>query len=435
MKKNMVPLLAIAFVVAIISTGVFYGLFAGRLRSNAPDLIPQRVVVASRNLEQGTVLQPEDVAISEVRLPATMKGPLSKPEEAVGSTLMDPVQEGEPITQRRLASKDIGGGVPQGMRAVSIRVTDSTGLVTSLRPGVRVDVQAVSGREGAVQLRTILQNVEVLSVNPRTEQKGEGGAVPVAAILVRPQDTDTIALADSGARVRLALRNPRDSDVQSRHAIGLAALFQPSAKSSFPVLDETKAGGTRDRSTATTGEIQFSVQLIGAGAAALKEIDSKLAGPRGSDSARVASFPAGLDATELVQGLARQHQLEILSASQLTAAAHQPVTFKAGSASCRLRVQFLAGTNQGATSRVRVKPELTWNLAEGGVETRIFETEVSGQSDFILSEFVKSAGDRAVLDQLFPGRSWSARDLVIVVHIQPPKRLQAAAVSKPNRRP
>src|SRR5271165_6431193 len=238
MKKNMVPLLAIAFVVAIISTGVFYGLFAGRLRSNAPDLVAQRVIVASRNLERGTVLQPEDVRVSELRLPATAKGPLSKLDEAVGATLMDAVQEGEAITQPRLVSKDLSGGVPRGMRAVSIRVTDSTGLVTSLHPGVRVDVQAVSGREGAVQLRTILQNVEILSVNPRTEQKGEGGAVPVAAILVRSQDIDAIALADSGARVRLAVRNPSDSEIQTRHSIGLVSVFQGEPKSIYPVLEE-----------------------------------------------------------------------------------------------------------------------------------------------------------------------------------------------------
>jgi hypothetical protein len=35
MKKNLVPLLGIAFVVAIVSTGIFYGLFVGRLKTAA----------------------------------------------------------------------------------------------------------------------------------------------------------------------------------------------------------------------------------------------------------------------------------------------------------------------------------------------------------------------------------------------------------------
>ena len=37
MKRNMVPLLGIAFVAAIVATGVVYGLFGGRLRAKAPE--------------------------------------------------------------------------------------------------------------------------------------------------------------------------------------------------------------------------------------------------------------------------------------------------------------------------------------------------------------------------------------------------------------
>jgi hypothetical protein len=65
MKRNMVPLLGIAFVVAIISTGVFYGLFAGKLRSSS-DLPGHAIVVAARDLDRGTVLQPGDFRVSEV---------------------------------------------------------------------------------------------------------------------------------------------------------------------------------------------------------------------------------------------------------------------------------------------------------------------------------------------------------------------------------
>ena len=59
MKKNLVPLLGIAFVVAIISTGIFYGLFVGKLKSAS---VPsQSIVVAARNLDRGTALQAADV--------------------------------------------------------------------------------------------------------------------------------------------------------------------------------------------------------------------------------------------------------------------------------------------------------------------------------------------------------------------------------------
>src|SRR5277367_1245239 len=125
MKRNMVPLLGIAFVAAVVATGVVYGLFGGRLRAKAPEMAGQSIVVAARDLDRGTVLNPETNAAS--------------------------------------------GGVAAGMRAVSIRVSESSGLMGLLHTGSRVDLQAVTDRNGAAELRTILQNVEVMHVSPQLE--------------------------------------------------------------------------------------------------------------------------------------------------------------------------------------------------------------------------------------------------------------------------
>src|ERR1700674_1239337 len=82
MKRNIVPLLGIAFVVAIVSTGIFYGLFAGKLKSSVGEVPGQSILVAARNLDPGTVLQPTDVRVSEVK--GTFKSGFSRPEELVG---------------------------------------------------------------------------------------------------------------------------------------------------------------------------------------------------------------------------------------------------------------------------------------------------------------------------------------------------------------
>src|ERR1700688_2206304 len=150
MKRNIVPLLGIAFVVAIISTGIFYGLFAGKLRSSVGELPTQSIVVAGRVLNPGTVLRLEDLRVSEVK--GAWKGGFSKPEDLVGVTLLRAVQQNEPILQDRVASSDAksgegAAGVPAGMRAVSIRVSESSGVVGLLHPGTKVDVQAVLRRE------------------------------------------------------------------------------------------------------------------------------------------------------------------------------------------------------------------------------------------------------------------------------------------------
>src|SRR6266567_6590462 len=125
MKKNVVPLLAIAFVVAAISTGVFYGLFAGRLGASSPDLPQHSLVVAAHDLERGTVLKRDDLKVSEIRLKTPLKGSFDSPDKLIGATLLDPLQENEPVTTSRLANRESSSGrngVPSGMRAVSVHV-------------------------------------------------------------------------------------------------------------------------------------------------------------------------------------------------------------------------------------------------------------------------------------------------------------------------
>ncbi len=161
----MVPLLGIAFVVAIISTGVFYGLFAGKLRSSS-ELPGHAIVVAARDLDRGTVIQPSDLRVSEVQ--GVLEGAFSKPGDAAGATLLTSLKANEPLLQERVAprvSEAAGGRVPAGMRAVSLHVFQSESVLSLLRPGSRVDLQAVSDRNGSTELRTVLENVQILAVS------------------------------------------------------------------------------------------------------------------------------------------------------------------------------------------------------------------------------------------------------------------------------
>jgi|SRR6478609_617256 len=227
MKKNLVPLLGIAFVVAIISTGIFYGLFVGRLkRASAPG---PSIVVAGRKLDRGVDLQPADVKLAPWGAAELPQGSLTALAQVNGLTLIAPVEENEPILQARLASRQSGAGaglgIAPGMRAVSIRATDSSGIVNILRPGYKVDVQLVLAQSGLPELRTILQNIEVLSVNPQTD----GRSNPVVTLLVNPDGADMAGLGDSAAHLRLLLRNPLDDAQSDLRRVTLPSLLQSPA--------------------------------------------------------------------------------------------------------------------------------------------------------------------------------------------------------------
>ena len=224
MKKNVVPLLGIAFVVAILSTGIFYGLFVGKLTSAT---IPsQTIVVAARNLDRGAALQTADVKLAAWSAPVLPPGALTALNQVEGLTLIGSLTEDEPILQSHVASRTSGAGaglgIAPGMRAVSIHATDSVGVVSLLRPGYKVDVQLVSSSGALPELRTILQNIEVLSVSPQVENRLN----PVITLLVNPEGADMAGLGDSAARLRLLLRNPLDDGKSDLRRVTLPAMLQ-----------------------------------------------------------------------------------------------------------------------------------------------------------------------------------------------------------------
>jgi Flp pilus assembly protein CpaB len=453
MKRNMVPLLGIAFVVAIISTGIFYGLFAGKLRSSS-DIPGHSVVVAAHDLERGTVLQASDLRISEA--PGVLTGTFSKLEEAVGAELLTPLKTNEPLLTERVVSRvspgggSAGGMVPSGMRAISIRVSESDGLLGSLRPGARVDLQAISDHDSnRVELRNILQNVEVLAVSPQ-DATSNRAAGAIVTVLTHAQDADVVALSDAGGKIRVTLRNPFDQGTTQPHAMALAAVFSNqtsqaalTAQVSSAPTSSAQAPPTAPSSAAAIPApptskdewdhpIQLHVEVLNVSAGAFEELGSRLdSGASGGspDAAwSVGSFRSGEDGTKLIQSLQQKHELEVVSSERLMAGVGRPISYRAGAAPYQLRVQFSPEFASGGTVSLRVKPEIS-APSGSGVATSKYDAEMPANSTFL----VESGSTDHAPDRLFPGRSWEQRHLVILVTSFTIQQSSAVAVAHTGR--
>jgi pilus assembly protein CpaB len=227
-KNNMAKLLGIAFVVAILSTGIFYGLFVNKLSSSTGS--GKTVVVAAHALKSGSILAAADV--KSIQWPGTQapKGAFERPEQVIGKTVFDSIGEEELVSDIHLASEKSGGGsgVPEGMRAVTIHVTDSSGVIGMLRTGQKVDVQVVLGKSAETTVRTALEDLQVLAVNPAAEGTSQGTILPSVTLLAGPAQADVLAAADSGARVRLTLRNPLDDQTRTNAPVSLGAVVHSS---------------------------------------------------------------------------------------------------------------------------------------------------------------------------------------------------------------
>jgi len=193
------------------------------------------VVVAATDLELGAQLKADDLHVVEWPASSVPNGAFSTPDEVVGRGLVMPVIQNEPILPMKLAGKDAGSGlpvvIPEGKRAVSVRVNDVIGVAGYVLPGTHVDVLATAtptNSEVDTTTKVVLTNVQVLAAGTKMEQDSEQGkpmAVNVVTLLVSPDEAERLTLGATQGKIQLALRNPLDKTEPETPGIRPAVLL------------------------------------------------------------------------------------------------------------------------------------------------------------------------------------------------------------------
>jgi len=180
-----------------------------------------QAVVAARPLTVGTMVTKDDVKIVAWPAANQVPGSFTDIDKAVNRGIIVSIAENEPLTENKLAAIGSGAGlpptIPEGMRAISVRVNEVDGVAGFVIPGTRVDVMVTVKRPDTTpQTRTVLSNVTVLTAGTRYDQEratAEGKPIPtsVVTLLLTPPDAEKMTLAAEEGRVMLALRNPLDT--------------------------------------------------------------------------------------------------------------------------------------------------------------------------------------------------------------------------------
>ncbi len=231
MKKNLMPLLGVAFVAALVATGFFYGLLIPRLRGGGETVDARSAVVAKRALNRGALITPEDLERAAIEPSKMPKEPIRSIEAALGLTLLEPAGPGQALSASMLTQRGESGGatlaIPSGMRAVTIHPAASGGVVAMLSAGGRIDIQVLDKSSGLLRLRRMMENVEVLSVSQNRSD---------VTLLVKPEAADRLSLADAAMSIRIVLRNPSDKATSGTQVIESASISQtkPAASGSVP---------------------------------------------------------------------------------------------------------------------------------------------------------------------------------------------------------
>lgn len=203
-----------------------------------------KVVVAKTTLAPGKELTLDDLAIGQISSENAPEHTFVNPSDLVGRATVTPIVRGQTIIDALLAPQGAGSGlqalIPDGMRAITIEVSEYYGMIGLIHPGCHVDVMAtfVDDQRNETTTRTIVQNVPVTAVGPRLtpapatdDQPDKSRSV---TLLVSPKDAEILELTAATARPRVILRGGNDNEPGDGGSVSLGELRGVGSRKSDP---------------------------------------------------------------------------------------------------------------------------------------------------------------------------------------------------------
>lgn len=251
MDKKKLMLLLGALVIAIGTAMAARSMFTGAAAPAADATLQApkgpKVLVAQRALPVGTIITADSVSFQEwpkaMIQDAYFIDGQAEMSKLLGTVVRYPVTAGQPLTQGALVKPGdrgfLAAALGPGMRAVTIPVSQKTGVAGFIFPGDHVDLvltQSVRSTDGGEQLRaaeTILRNVRILATDQSTETETENGKTVVktartVTLEVTPKIAEKIAVAEDIGTINLSLRSLADSQADLDQAVASGSVKIPS---------------------------------------------------------------------------------------------------------------------------------------------------------------------------------------------------------------
>jgi pilus assembly protein CpaB len=235
--------ITVALVMATVASYAVYGAVT-KMPVREVEVAHRYIVVAAASLPIGTRLTKEHVKLVAWPKSSAIPGTFESIDAVIGRGLTSSVLEHEPISEARIAPTGAGAGlppaIPPGMRAISVKVDEVVGVAGFVVPGTHVDVIVTIGARGGHEQssRVVVSNVTVLTAGTRYDQEEAKDGKPirstVVTLLVKPEDAEKVALAESEGEILLTLRNPLDTSTVTTTGIKLGALIGQSAPVEVP---------------------------------------------------------------------------------------------------------------------------------------------------------------------------------------------------------
>lgn len=161
-------------------------------------------------------------ALETPKTPLVPDGAFTEVQQLVGRVTSKAIPQSAVIAPLSLAPPGTPSGlterIPEGYRAVSVKIDEVSGVAGQIKPGDYVDVIVVMrvkrGREDETISRIILQRVKVLAIGLSLGDSTPAGPQQMArslTLLVANTDVPKLHLAQTQGKVTLAMRGADDS--------------------------------------------------------------------------------------------------------------------------------------------------------------------------------------------------------------------------------
>jgi pilus assembly protein CpaB len=212
---------AVVMLVLAVVIGLGATVLAAGWISQQGQVASTKVVVAAADIQLGSRLNSQMLKTVDWPAGSIPAGAIAKAEALDDRVVKTSVLRGEAILEAKLAPVGTKGGlsavIPEGKRAMTVRVNDVIGVAGFALPGNYVDIVVNTQIEGAGGDRQIskivLESILVLAVAQESNRDETKPRVVNAVTLeLTPEQAEKLDLARSVGTLSLVLRNQVDKD-------------------------------------------------------------------------------------------------------------------------------------------------------------------------------------------------------------------------------
>jgi pilus assembly protein CpaB len=271
LNSRSLTLLAIALLLALAAVYVAQRWLSSKQEAvvtKAVETVP--VVVAAAQINPLDKIKPDQLKVmdlpkSSVPFDASLPGGglnfFARPDDVVGKFATQAIYPNEVIVRQRLRDNQGGSSLSNilspGMRAVSVRVNEATGVAGFLLSGNHVDILNTrkAADSDAILTHLVLQNVKILAVDQdaSTDDKGKPALANTVTVEVRPQEASKLMRAAEVGTIQMVLRNPGDDLLVPESAYASRdELSRATPSPAIATSSETASGNTMAAATAAS---------------------------------------------------------------------------------------------------------------------------------------------------------------------------------------